>query len=452
MQAEVSAARDFATVMRVVTKTAMRLMNNAEGAAVALVEGDQLRVHEGQGTLLEFRGLTLALDESLAMEVLTTGKPAIIEDASIDERVDPVHFEIIQARSIIIVPVPFMGRAIGTLTFHCRRPFAFDTDDLLVAQLLAGPLAIGFSAARGSQAEAELSTQHRRFAATFEQAAVGIAHVAPDGRYIAVNDRFCAITGHDRKMLMASDYQSITHPDDLLADMDGVRDLLSGKIDTHSIDKRYIRPDGSVAWGHSTVSLVRDEEDVPEFFVGVLEDINARKRAEAAAMNDALTGLPNRRGVEARLLAALAGNEGKHEPLAIVYMDLDGFKAINDRYGHAEGDRCLVEVGVALRKAAGVGGFVGRWGGDEFFAILECPDEELAHELVQQLRSAVDRLASEEGWRLSISAGVLFIPGGKEKCRLSVSEIVKLADQLMYVAKQTRSDGMLVETFSAGRR
>lgn len=449
MQAEVSEARDFPAVMQVVCGTALRLMDNADGTAVALVEENQLRIHQGEGTLLPLTGLVLALDETLAMEVLTSGQPLIIADASLDERVDPVHFEVIQARSIIVVPVPFMDRAIGTLTFHAQQPDAFDQNDLLMAQLLAGPLAIGYSAARGSRFEEELSTQNRRFAATFEQAAVGIAHIAPDGQYVAVNDRFCTITGHERDMLMESDFQSITHPGDLAADMTGLRALLAGRIDTHVIEKRYIRADGSETWAASTVSLVHDEDGIPEFFVAVLEDINARKHAEAAATHDVLTGLPNRRGAEARLLRDLAGYDGQHEPMAIVYMDLDGFKAINDGFGHPEGDRCLVKVGEALQKAAGYDGFVARWGGDEFFAILECPEEEFANELARPLRKAVDRVAREEGWELSASAGVLFIPGGPEKCRLSVPEIVRLADQLMYSAKQNRGGGMEMERFVA---
>ncbi len=120
-----------------------------------------------------------------------------------------------------------------------------------------------------------------RLRATFEQAAVGMALVALSGRWLRVNQKLCEIVGYTRDELLARRFQDITHPDDLEGDLDHVRDLLDGKATTYSIEKRYLRKDGSPVWVNLTVSLVRDAAGQPDYFVSIIEDISARKRAEA---------------------------------------------------------------------------------------------------------------------------------------------------------------------------
>ena len=118
--------------------------------------------------------------------------------------------------------------------------------------------------------------------ATFEQAAVGIAHVGLDGRWLRVNDRLCAIVGYSREELLRITFQDVTHPDDLEADLEFVRQVLSGELKTYSMEKRYVRRDGSIVWINLTVSLVRGAEGEPRHFISVVEDITERKRAEEA--------------------------------------------------------------------------------------------------------------------------------------------------------------------------
>lgn len=126
----------------------------------------------------------------------------------------------------------------------------------------------------------ELSRQ--QFRATFEQAAVGIAHVAPDGRWLNVNRRLCEIVGYSKQELLQISFQDITHPDDLDSDLDSVRRLLAGEITTYSMEKRYSRSDASLVWVELTVSLVRDDAEVPKYFISVVRDVSARKAAEQA--------------------------------------------------------------------------------------------------------------------------------------------------------------------------
>jgi PAS domain S-box-containing protein len=130
------------------------------------------------------------------------------------------------------------------------------------------------------EARLQLETAEAQYRAVFDQAAVGVARVAPDGRFLEVNDRFCEITRHPRPELLGLTFQEITHPDDLGANLDQMTELLAGDIGTFSMEKRYLSADGEPIWVDLTVSLVR-KGDEPAYFVSVIEDIGLRKAAEA---------------------------------------------------------------------------------------------------------------------------------------------------------------------------
>ncbi|MBV9452918.1 MAG: PAS domain S-box protein, partial [Rubrobacter sp.] len=130
------------------------------------------------------------------------------------------------------------------------------------------------------QAEQALRESEERFRGTFEQATVGIAHVAIDGHWLWVNPRLCDIVGYEKEELLGLSFQDITHPDDLETDREGTRRLLTGEIETYSREKRYFRKDGSTVWIYLTVSLMRSPSCEPRYFISVTEDITERKRAE----------------------------------------------------------------------------------------------------------------------------------------------------------------------------
>jgi len=127
----------------------------------------------------------------------------------------------------------------------------------------------------------QLASSEIRYTATFEQAAVGIALVAPDGRWLRVNHRLCDIVGYSEAELFALTFQDITHPDDLEIDLGQVRRMLAKEIETYSMEKRYIRKDASLVWINLTVALVRKTDGTPDYFISVVEDIQQRKSAEA---------------------------------------------------------------------------------------------------------------------------------------------------------------------------
>ncbi len=138
--------------------------------------------------------------------------------------------------------------------------------------------------------EARIRESEQRFRTTFENAAVGIAHVAPSGQWLLVNKRYCEIVGYTAEELAQKTFQDITHPDDIAVDLAQRQRLLSGVISSFSMEKRYIRKDGSPIWVNLTVGGAREAHGPLEYFISVVEDITRRKEAEE-----------ERRRVEARL-------------------------------------------------------------------------------------------------------------------------------------------------------
>ncbi|MBS0170045.1 MAG: PAS domain S-box protein [Nitrospira sp.] len=134
------------------------------------------------------------------------------------------------------------------------------------------------AAKMAEQALRESEAQHR---ATFDNAAVGIAHVGLDGSWLRCNEALCALTGYSQEELLGSTFSDITHPDDLETDWASVRRLLTGDIDTFSMEKRYVRKDGSLIWVQLTVSLLRDGHGCPQHFISIVQDIQSRKEAQA---------------------------------------------------------------------------------------------------------------------------------------------------------------------------
>ena len=132
------------------------------------------------------------------------------------------------------------------------------------------------------EGEARLAQSEALFRSTFEQAAVGIAHVGLDGRWLRLNDRFCRMLGYSEAELQAMTFQDVTHPGDLATDLDKVRAMVAGRIDAYSMEKRYYRKGGEPFWVHLTVSMLREADGTPRHFVSVVEDISDRKATAAA--------------------------------------------------------------------------------------------------------------------------------------------------------------------------
>ncbi len=163
---------------------------------------------------------------------------------------------------------------------------AFGGFSISVAMFVLAALAIARQNRQRQRAIAEaessrsaLQASEDRFRATFEQAAVGIAHVSLQGRFLRVNRRFGEILGYSPAELLRLSFQEITDPDYLESSLNGLRQLLAGKLKKLALEKRYRCRDGSYIWGNVTVSLVRTETGDPDYFISVIEDTNARQTA-----------------------------------------------------------------------------------------------------------------------------------------------------------------------------
>lgn len=276
---------------------------------------------------------------------------------------------------------------------------------------------------------AELARAQRRFEATFHHAPVGIAHVALDGSFIQVNPRFCAISGYDADTLIRTGFQQITHPDDLHADEALLARLYAGELPRYAMEKRYVRADGTIIWVKLTVAMARDDAGEPEFYVAVVEDLSELRQASFEAMHDPLTGLLNRRGFEARGRDLLSEAARAGAGVSLLFLDLDGFKQLNDDLGHAAGDDCLIAVAGQLRAAAREGDVVARLGGDEFLIMAAGLGDGESRASAKRVRAAL----ADCGSGISGSIG-LAVTG--QAAPDDLDRLVACADEAMRGAKQ----------------
>jgi diguanylate cyclase (GGDEF)-like protein/PAS domain S-box-containing protein len=294
---------------------------------------------------------------------------------------------------------------------------------------------------RRRQEDALLEAEDR-FRSAFDEAPIGMAMSSLDGRFLRVNKAMSEITGYSREQLEATSYRSITHPDDLARQQRGYADLITGAASHYRTEKRYIHADGHVVPVDMSASVVRDGDGNPLHVLTQLQDITERKRFEGQlqylADHDSLTGLFNRRRFEEELTRELISAERYEGQLAVLAIDLDEFKYINDSLGHSIGDDLIVQVGEALRARLRRSDVLARLGGDEFAVILPRIDEPTALDVAAILLEAVGAvdlvgLGARGGGKVSASIGVAMLePGSK----LSAEELLVEADIAMYDAKE----------------
>lgn len=285
------------------------------------------------------------------------------------------------------------------------------------------------------QADAELRLAARVFTSSQE----GIMITDADSRIVDVNPAFCRITGYARDealgrpaSLLASGCQG---PGFYSAMWEALRqsDFWRGEI----IDRRK---SGETYPGMLSISAVRDDEGVLRNYIGVFADISLLKQHQAEldrmAHYDTLTGVPNRRLLADRLSQALARAHRSGRPLAVCYLDLDGFKPVNDRYGHAAGDRLLIEITSRLKGLLRADDTLARLGGDEFVLLItDLQSTEECQAVVGRVLAAVTVPVSIEGNSVSVSAsiGVTLSPPDIDDPDI----LLRHADQAMYQAKES---------------
>lgn len=376
-----------------------------------------------------------------------------------------------------------------------RRPGAWGREAL---QMYASQSAIAISNARLranmqralvrlEREQQALRASEESFRQAFEYAPSGmaIAEMGGDqhGRLLRTNDALCRLLGRPASVLRRYSFADLVHPED-------IGTLLRTSAEGGRAELRLGRRDGTYLWVSLRNSVVADTADGPRFLLTHVEDIEERKRHELnlahRASHDALTGLPNSAELRARLGARLcarphavastdvealdaaygdvddarasgfpsegpgagpfdhhvhsvapdtAADDGS-KGLAVLFCDLDGFKSINDRFGHHTGDAVLIEVARRLTTCVRDGDTVARLGGDEFVVLADGLGAADAADLAVRLRNAIIPPIRVDGRAVRVGASFGI---GWAACGMTAEEVLRSADQRMYIEKRSRS-------------
>jgi diguanylate cyclase (GGDEF)-like protein/PAS domain S-box-containing protein len=276
-----------------------------------------------------------------------------------------------------------------------------------------------------------------RYKVAFDNAPIGMGLVTPDGTWLQVNRAFCRLLGYAEEELLELKLTDLTVPGDVSVQVD--------EVDEMRHETRYLQADGTAIWVAASTALVRSEKGEPLYYVLQVEDIGDRKQTERElrrlADHDALTGLLNRRGFMDGLRRELRRMERKGEYGALLLLDLDNFKLVNDNAGHLAGDQVLRKTADVLRRRLRATDVIGRLGGDEFAALVlnVTPRQagEIAAETTETLR-AMTVSAGDVTIGVAASIGVVAIDElrGEDE-----EELLAAADRAMYRVKSFRRDG-----------
>lgn len=333
-----------------------------------------------------------------------------------------------------------------------------------------------------------LRASEESFRQAFEYAPSGmaIAEMGGDqhGRILRTNDALCRLLGRPASAMRRYSFSDLVHPED-------IGTLLRTSAEGGRAELRLGRRDGTYVWVSLRNSVVADAADGPRFLLTHVEDIEDRKRRELQlahrASHDSLTGLPNSAELRARLSARLCQRpthaalesidaaygghpaydanghgfdfrpggietfdgydhhvhtvapESEHDDgtkgLAVLFCDLDGFKSINDRFGHNAGDAVLIEVARRLSRQVRDGDTVARLGGDEFVILADGLGRADAADLAVRLRNEIIQPIRAEGRAVRVGASFGI---GWAHCGMTADEVLKSADERMYVEKRSR--------------
>lgn len=557
---------------------------------------------------------------SFCTHAVEQGEKLIVEDALLDERFsqNPLVKDNPHIRFYAGIPIKSIGGySIGTLCVIDSKPKKLTDSELLALEDLAelATREIRFRE-RIKATQKSLVITENKFKNIFDNAAIGIAMVEPNGRWREVNDELCNIVGYPREELMQLTFQDITHPEDLETDLSLLHQLVTGKLKRYQLEKRYIKKDGSSIWIELTVTMQKTTNGEVDYFCSVIKDIQSAKENEIAlnslrktledkvnqrtkdlnyanqnlvrafeqkikseqllqkkelelrsildnandayvcmnldgdviawnkqaevtfgwkeheavgkklerliipdehvaahqagmkrfamvktsklmgkrieleairkdgsripielcinmiesddstiitsflrdisdrkqlesllkkqAFNDPLTGLPNRRKIDEILPIAIQRAQINQGSLSVLFLDLDGFKAVNDNYGHSVGDMLLREVANRIDKSTRQTDTVARYAGDEFLVVLEAVgDVEQTTRIAEKILSVVSMpfLLGKHTIHITVSIGIAHFNHAKSSTMQAI-DLIKMADSAMYVAKKNGKNGI----------
>ncbi|MBR8828964.1 MAG: PAS domain S-box protein [Gomphosphaeria aponina SAG 52.96 = DSM 107014] len=227
----------------------------------------------------------------------------------------------------LVVPILANDQLWGFLIAHqCSTSREWTEFEIELMRQLADQVGVALTQAQLLEA---LQKSEAQFRAIFQQAAVGIAQATLEGKFLNLNQRFCEIVGYDKKELLKRNFVSITYPNDVEADLNYLKQVLAGEVETFSMEKRYIRKDGSIVWVNLTVSLVIKVTGEPDYFIGVIQDISKQQAAlkERKRTEEALRYSEERFRIALKNSPIVVFNQDKKLRYTWIYNPGFGFKA-----------------------------------------------------------------------------------------------------------------------------
>jgi diguanylate cyclase (GGDEF)-like protein/PAS domain S-box-containing protein len=346
------------------------------------------------------------------------------------------------------------GHRLGTLCVIDRRPRSFTDEDRQILRDLAGLVDQELANTTLADALRRLRETEARFEASFEKAPIGMAMIGLEdhnfGVLIDVNEALADLAGDPDRLAVGLPFGSTVHDDDLPLLQEKTRAAQRGEVDHLDAEVRLYRLNGDMLWVRIRAAAVQGETGTPAYAIVHINDISDRKRAEQRrdeleadlerqALHDPLTGLPNRRLLMDRLGLALRALPRDPAPVAVMYLDIDRFKRVNDTWGHEAGDELIKVAGRRLSESIRPDDTAGRIGGDEF--VLICPKVAGVDDALRIAERV--RVAFVEPIDLGPASVSLTISGGIAVSHDPSAEpdgLLRAADEALYLAKKAGRD------------
>lgn len=353
--------------------------------------------------------------------------------------------------AVLAAPIMAEGQLLGVISFHqCEGPLTWNADEVAFVEALAGQVGVAVLHARIHQglanSEALLREGERRFRSAFGDAPIGMALTDRTGRWFQVNRCLADMLGYTVPELEQMKPWLVTHPDDLELTRRTAASVMSGVLQVH-FEKRFLHRDGRPIWALVSASGIASAAGPADYAILHIQDITERKRTESQLVHlanyDTLTGLYNRHRFQEELKQELCPADRKGAAGAVLFIDVDQFKYVNDTLGHQAGDELLKSIAALLRRCLRDTGIIARLGGDEFAIVLPATSSTqaclLAHELLEALRRHITVVGGQPV-TVTASIGISLYPDHG----VTSEELLARADLAMFQAKEKGRDGCLL--------